>query len=273
MAALRIHHISCGRFRPPFRTLVDGSGKLLERADYVVHCLLIELPSALVLVDTGLSAADQRAPLRGLGPGMAWGGGACCGRTAQQQVEALGFCSAHVTHVLLTHLDKDHAGGLADFPQASIVVHPAELQSATRRRSFLERQRYNPRHLAHRPRWQPLATDNPAELLGLDSYSVSGLPETLQMLSLPGHSAGHCGVAVHDGLRWLLHCGDAVYHRAWLDGSRPSLVIRAVEAILRSDAQGARESRQRLRMIIENDLATVFCSHDRQAFDELGGIH
>ena len=29
-------------------------------------------------------------------------------------------------------------------------------------------------------------------------------------MPLPGHTLGHCGVALRTGERWLLHCGDAV---------------------------------------------------------------
>jgi glyoxylase-like metal-dependent hydrolase (beta-lactamase superfamily II) len=37
------------------------------------------------------------------------------GGEAFEQVRALGFAPNDVRHVLLTHLDRDHAGGLSDF--------------------------------------------------------------------------------------------------------------------------------------------------------------
>ncbi|MGL6094838.1 MAG: MBL fold metallo-hydrolase, partial [Fimbriiglobus sp.] len=36
------------------------------------------------------------------------------------------------------------------------------------------------------------------------------------LVPLFGHTLGHCGVAVRDGDRWLLHVGDAYYLRAEL---------------------------------------------------------
>ena len=36
--------------------------------------------------------------------------------TALKQLEALGFAAGDVRHIVTTHLDLDHAGGLPDFP-------------------------------------------------------------------------------------------------------------------------------------------------------------
>lgn len=268
----RVHHLSCGSFHPPFARLVDGRGGFFERASYVIHCLLLELPEGLVLVDTGLGAADMAAPLARLGPGMAWGGGATRGTTALEHIRRLGYSAGDVRHIVMTHLDKDHAGGLADFPQATVHIHPAELAAATRRRGLVERQRYSPAHIAHGPHWQPLDAAQTAECCGLPALRIAGLPECILALPLPGHSAGHCGVAIHDGVRWLVHCGDAVYHRAWLDGKRPGFVIQTVESMLQSSGPLRRASRERVRQLVMDGVATVFCSHDRLAFTELGGV-
>lgn len=269
---LRVHHISCGSFHPPCALLVDGNGSLLSRASYVIHCLLIELPDSLLLVDTGLGEEDMAAPLRRLGPGMAWGGGAARGTTALEHICRLGYKAADVRHIILTHLDKDHAGGLSDFPQATAHVHPAELAAALRRAGVVERQRYNPAHFAHGPCWQPLDEAKRMDWQGQPALRISGLTDSLLVLPLPGHSAGHCGVALHDGARWLLHCGDSVYHRAWLDGERPTAVIQLIEAMLQSSGPQRRSSRERVQQLVADGGATVFCSHDRLAFEQLGGV-
>ncbi|WP_223281445.1 MBL fold metallo-hydrolase [Streptomyces antnestii] len=41
------------------------------------------------------------------------------GETAVRQVAALGYDIEDVRHIVLTHLDLDHAGGLRDFPPAA----------------------------------------------------------------------------------------------------------------------------------------------------------
>jgi N-acyl homoserine lactone hydrolase len=47
------------------------------------------------------------------------------------QLRALGIGSRDVKRVVLTHLHKDHDGGLAHFPQSEILVAPGELRTAS----------------------------------------------------------------------------------------------------------------------------------------------
>ena len=54
--------------------------------------------------------------------------------TAVRQVEALGYSKSDVRHLLLTHLDRDHAGGIPDFPNAKVHVHHREYDMAVTRR-------------------------------------------------------------------------------------------------------------------------------------------
>ena len=81
------------------------------------HCLLIEGAEGLVLVDTGFGVADTESP-RQLGrPFLAMTRPqARASETALAQVRALGFDPHDVRHIITTHLDLDHAGGLPDFP-------------------------------------------------------------------------------------------------------------------------------------------------------------
>ena len=51
--------------------------------------------------------------------------------TAIRQLEALGHKASDVRHIVLTHLDFDHAGGLEDFPNATVHVMDAEFVAAT----------------------------------------------------------------------------------------------------------------------------------------------
>ncbi|HBH16463.1 MAG TPA: MBL fold metallo-hydrolase, partial [Leclercia adecarboxylata] len=57
--------------------------------------------------------------------------------TARARVEALGFSVADVRHIILTHLDFDHAGGLTDFPHARIHLMQQEIDTAQQRHSWL----------------------------------------------------------------------------------------------------------------------------------------
>lgn len=61
-----------------------------------------------------------------------------------QPVNRLGFCARDVRHILLTHLDFDHAGGVEDFPEATVHVMQAEIDAAQDRHSLIASQRYRP---------------------------------------------------------------------------------------------------------------------------------
>ncbi len=50
------------------------------------------------------------------------------------QLESLGSSPAAVRWVVLTHLHTDHAGGLAHFPNAEILVTRTEFEGAARQR-------------------------------------------------------------------------------------------------------------------------------------------
>jgi glyoxylase-like metal-dependent hydrolase (beta-lactamase superfamily II) len=272
---VKVHHISCGFFRPWFKPLTYGKGGYLDRARYVAHCLLLEFDDRLALVDTGLGRKDMEFSLQRLGMGMTWGGGATSGTTAVEHVEALGFKASQVRDILVTHLDKDHTGGLRDFPDALVHVHPQELAAALDPWSFIAKQRYAKDHLAHKPKWSPLTLQNTQEWFGFPGAETPhGLPDGVLMMPLPGHSPGHCGIAVRkqDGT-WLLHCGDAVYHAAWLatPGGRPPLAIQAIEHLLQHDAREREGTRRKLAAAMATGQVTVFASHDPVAFAELGG--
>jgi glyoxylase-like metal-dependent hydrolase (beta-lactamase superfamily II) len=71
---------------------------------------------ATVLVDTGM--AEARA---GRFPGLEYDG------TADGLLARLGVAQGEVDHVVLTHLHYDHAGGVAAFPDAVLVLQRAEL--------------------------------------------------------------------------------------------------------------------------------------------------
>src|SRR6202035_1950636 len=94
-----------------------------EPGHLVARCLLIEDSSGLILLDTGFGAKDIATPSR-LGPArFVIEPRLDPAETALTQVKAVGHDPAEVRHILVTHLDLDHAGGLADFPNAEVHLH------------------------------------------------------------------------------------------------------------------------------------------------------
>jgi glyoxylase-like metal-dependent hydrolase (beta-lactamase superfamily II) len=86
-------------------------------------CLLIDTGDGLVLVDTGLGTRDMDDPNGRLGySNLLLNARRDQARTALRQVEKKGFGAERVTDIICTHLDRDHAGGLPDFPEAKVHV-------------------------------------------------------------------------------------------------------------------------------------------------------
>jgi glyoxylase-like metal-dependent hydrolase (beta-lactamase superfamily II) len=57
-----------------------------------------------------------------------------------------------VRHIVLTHLDFDHAGGPVHFPHARVHLLRHERDDASAQRSGLDRRRCRPARLAASPR-------------------------------------------------------------------------------------------------------------------------
>jgi glyoxylase-like metal-dependent hydrolase (beta-lactamase superfamily II) len=263
--ATRVHHLSCGSMCPS----VGRVG--LVPPLMVTHCLLVEGDSGLTLVDTGFGTDDVAGGARRLGRVFtaAFGPRLDPSETALSQLTALGFRAADVHDVVLTHLDLDHAGGLADFPHARVHVHRAELDAALHP-VLADRARYLQVQWGHGPDWVEHSAGGD-DWLGFASTRV--VADDVVLVPLHGHSRGHCGVAVRrPGGGWLLHAGDAYFHAGDLERPRRCPpVLRAFQRVAASD-QGARRANlarlQELRADPPEEV-TVFCAHDAAELDEL----
>jgi glyoxylase-like metal-dependent hydrolase (beta-lactamase superfamily II) len=265
---MRIHHLDCGNHRPIGGPIYDNRARGIH-ADICTHCLLIELADSLVLVDTGYGLRDlTTAPQRRLSrlwplilnPRLSEEA------TAIRQVEALGFSARDVRHIVLTHLDFDHAGGLEDFPEAAVHLLGAERQAAKRkRRGFVANQRYRPLQWDQVGHWHVYAPAG-EPWFGFEAVrALDGLPPEILLVPLRGHTLGHAGVAVDTGDGWLFDAGDAYLHHSELasTGSMP-LGLALYEWIMTTDAPAARNNLGRLRDLRRERSGEVeiFCSHD-----------
>src|SRR4051812_20607930 len=159
--AMRIHHLNCGTDCPLGGALFDGRS-IGPIGQLVCHCLLIETDAhGLVLVDTGYGLRDVDHPHRQPHPRITRPMRAMLGirlreeDTAIRQIEALGFSAADVRHIVLTHLDFDHAGGLEDFPHATVHLLEKEWSAATGpRKGFVLRNRYRPSQFDEVRNWR-----------------------------------------------------------------------------------------------------------------------
>lgn len=250
---MNIYHLNCGLLHAPPNPKAS------------CHCLLLETEKGLVLVDTGIGMKDVQNPEGRINPEVIANAGFQFHEalTAVRQLEKMGFAPDSVRHIVLSHLDNDHTGGISDFPNA--VVHVAkEEYEAFRQGSY----RYSPRHLEHNPELQ-LYTDSTETWYGFEARSlvIPGL-EDHYLIPLFGHTKGHCGVAVPDGDKWLFYVGDAYYLRAELETSPHP--VDALAAMSAEDDTTRRHSLQKIRMLMQAHAQEIeiFGYHDFGEFKE-----
>jgi glyoxylase-like metal-dependent hydrolase (beta-lactamase superfamily II) len=264
-----VHHINCGTMAPAV-----ALGGRVTPARLVAHCLLVEGDRGLTLVDTGFGTADLAAPNKRLGRAfvMAMGASLDPAETAISQVRSIGHAPEDVTNVVLTHLDLDHAGGLGDFPNATVHVFGDELDAATRRKSVLEKNRYKSAQWAHQPKWLEHKVEGET-WMGFDSVAV--LDDDVLLIPLRGHTRGHCGIAVRrPSGGFYLHAGDAYFNHGEkeIPPTCPSgLAIFQTLMQLDKKARHANQDRIRTLNADHGDEITIFSAHDATEFDALVG--
>jgi glyoxylase-like metal-dependent hydrolase (beta-lactamase superfamily II) len=244
-----------------------GAFALGDSTELVCHCLLVETRHGLVLVDSGLFAEADFASMRS--------SRAFLGfmrvqperdATAARQIEKLGYRVEDVRHVVCTHLDVDHAGGISDFPRARIHVMEAERIAASAPRTLIERRRYVREHFAHDPKW---TTHEAGGETWKGFSAVRALADDepdLLLVPLLGHTRGHAAVAVRDEKGWLLHCGDAYFHHDEMTPkARAPFGLELFERTVAIDDRARRHNQRRLRELKEGHAdVRVFCAHSKR---------
>lgn len=269
----RVHHLDCCTMCP---VLASKGGHHM-----VAHVLAIETASSgIVLVDTGIGDA-ARKDLKG------WLGGpfvkivrpdADPSRSARSQLVALGLDPADVRHILLTHLDLDHAGALADFPQATVHVHTSELDAALKP-TARERERYRAIQWAHGPNWATYGKAGET-WFGFEAvHGLQGLPNEILAIPLWGHTRGHAAIAVEGPNGWLLHAGDAYFDAHTVDPAQPKGpgIVRQFERLVAVDRAQVAVNHARLAELVavhggpEGEVS-VFSAHDPRELERLRAL-
>jgi glyoxylase-like metal-dependent hydrolase (beta-lactamase superfamily II) len=263
---MKIHHLNCGTMCPICKRLINGSGGFFERANMVCHCLLVESEQGLILVDTGVGTGDVLEPNRRLGAGFVamLAPQLKMEETAIEHVKGLGFNAGDVKHIVPTHLDLDHAGGLSDFPDAQVHVFEPEHRHAINP-SLRDSLRFRKAQFEHKPKWN--IHEKPTETwFGFQAIRpIAGVE--LLMVPLIGHTRGHVGVAVKNGNKWLLHCGDAYFHRSEValkhEDPMPAGVAFFEKLVQTLPAERV-ATQARLRELVKSsgDEVELFCAHD-----------
>jgi glyoxylase-like metal-dependent hydrolase (beta-lactamase superfamily II) len=238
-------------------------------------CFLVETAEQLVLVDTGFGTLDMRDTSR-LGHGnILLDAQPDPEQPAVRQVEKLGFKPEDVRHIICTHLDRDHAGGLTDFPDAQVHVLLAERDAALNPRNASGRDRYRKCHFSHGPKWVIHEAVSDVKWFGMECIrEIPGLPPEILLVPLRGHTLGHCGVAVDSGDGWIMHCGDAYYVKEELrQKGRPSIGVRVFRRMAHIDFAQAMHNIDTLKRIMREhgDEVTLIASHDQYEYRNIFG--
>jgi glyoxylase-like metal-dependent hydrolase (beta-lactamase superfamily II) len=216
---------------------------------------LIEHDQGLVLFDTGLppEAADDPAAVFGEFTDSVLGITADPSQRIDRQLEALGFAVSDVTHVVLSHLHSDHAGGAHLFPYAKFYVGDGELA------------------FAHYP--EPICApfydlQQLNRIRGFDWHVVPGVDVdlfgdgALTLLSTPGHTPGELSLLVRLTSQTFILTGDAVHVRAALE--------REYTHPVDVDTVSALRSLRRLKWLADSERATIWIAHDPEDWAQMG---
>lgn len=247
------------------------------RVPLMNYCLLVETNQGPVPVDTGFGRQDYEQPSRkmraffkqmGVTSGVE--------DSAVCQMERLGLKAEDVQHVVLTHLHLDHAGGISDFPGARVHVHRAEHEAAMHPRGVVEFF-YDAAQWAHEPRWVlHEASEATVAWYGFNAIRVAdGLSPDMLLVPLPGHTRGHCGVAIQTRGGWLFDCGDAAspfYKGADLHGDADAAQqINWVPEWMATRLIGRHVPRLQA-LVREHTEVQVISGHDVYSFRRLAGL-
>jgi glyoxylase-like metal-dependent hydrolase (beta-lactamase superfamily II) len=233
---MRVHHLDFGTFPAP-------GGPVM-----VTHGLLLELDDRLALIDSGYGLHFP-LPL----PSRK--------QAAHTQVRELGFDPSDVRDIVLTHADMDHAGGVADFPDATVHLTTAEAHAWLKPSGVLGRGRYWASQHKHSPKivehdadgeaWRGFAAARPV----LDG---------VVMVSMPGHTLGHAVIAVETGEKTILHAGDAFFDRSTLRGGIPHPARAGMETMVATNHRQVWANHKRLRELNDSGdpSLTIINAHD-----------
>lgn len=245
-----IHHLNCVKIVSPINDNVCG------------HCLLIKENDKLILIDTGIGLLDTLNPTERIGQELIdiVGYRFDENQTAVRQIENMGLDPERVTDCIISHLDNDHIGGLADFPQATVHVGIEELENFN-----AGNPRYLKTPLSHNP---TIKTYQKADYnwFGFEARKVIANIETeIFLVPLFGHTLGHCGVALKVDNKWLFYIADAYYMRVELNDNQHPVNELAKMRADNNDLRKATVDKIR-KLVNSHSEIEVFGYHDIEEF-------
>ncbi|WOF74114.1 N-acyl homoserine lactonase family protein [Parvibaculaceae bacterium PLY_AMNH_Bact1] len=178
-------------------------------------------------------------------------------------VKAAGFTLKAITRAVISHLHFDHIGGIAQIPQAELIVSDrewAQLSTPQPERDWILREHIE----IPGAQWHPISfqpTDDPLLQSFGGSYDVAG-DGSMILLPTPGHTPGSLSMLIRrEGWPPILLVGDLTYEAELLEQNKvPGL----------GDAAELRRSYAKVRNLKEQlpDLV-IAPSHDLSTSDNI----
>jgi glyoxylase-like metal-dependent hydrolase (beta-lactamase superfamily II) len=254
---MRIHHLNCGTY------CTRSIPVVMKAAKMCTHCLVIETNEGLVLVDSGYSETDlEENTVRSDWFSHLFAKFPTPEESLKRQLKTLGFNPSDVRHIVVTHMDPDHIGGVKDFPQAQVHLYTIEYFTAMRLKESNPIWKYRLRGIdwTASKKWKLYDTDGD-RWNGLECIRpLQGIKTDVALVPLMGHTPGHCGILIQ-GDQTILHAGDMYYHASELEGARSQ--YSAFSAILAFDNKARLKNLKRLAEIEkENPGLELFSAHD-----------
>ncbi|MDR6543416.1 MBL fold metallo-hydrolase [Acinetobacter bereziniae] len=262
-----IHHLHCGTMCPICAPIYGQKGL---HAKMVCHCLLVETDKGLVLIDTGFGTQDYLHPQTRLGRLFSKMSAIQFDftLTAVAQIQQLGFQPSDVKHILVSHLDLDHAGGISDFPQATIHILSSEYNAA-QKLSMMNKLRYRPQQFKNHRHWNFLEPKNGESWFNFQK--VQGFHmfnDEILLIPLLGHTTGHCGIAIKQHNGWVFFCGDAYYSHLELDPNHKLPLLDKLERLFAENNTARLKTLSEIQRLAQNEpRIEIICAHDPVELD------
>ena len=199
---------------------------------------LIDTGEEVILIDTGFPAS-YAAPAKKLGAPL------YMGELVNDYMSALhqaGYRPEQVTKILVTHKHPDHAGVLANFPNAKIYVSPEDADALKLEGENIIRSAYQDGAYYNFPRAEKVL-------------------EGIYFIEAKGHTKGNSIVVAEDGDLFYMFHGDVTYCDAALKANKLSIVFE--------DKDAARQTLDRVREFIGSHPTVYLSTHCPEGYENL----
>jgi N-acyl homoserine lactone hydrolase len=178
-------------------------------------------------------------------------------RLGQAQIEP-----SSVSDLVITHFHADHVGGAHLLPNAQAITGPGNWPNHVGAFTCKLPRGFNPR-AAEYTSTAPVPAGSSSVFQELFPATHALTPDgRVRVVPLPGHTPGHCGVALLDGQQTWLMAGDATF-----DVDQTS---RCGVCGVSQDVPLALDTQRRIKQLLERDPhAVLLPAHDPDAFARL----